>query len=182
LGLHFAAFNNPSHDFDRFVTDIERYRKNMTGLEYEETLFYLILPDFGHQISAKHHTEIEKLFEWLVNMNVSSILELCVLDSLAFPMDDDFFQAKVLDKVCIRDLNWRKVDMNIDILYQNQEFWKREYSKDNAISSGSIYDGLKKIHLYSSGNWSTLYHWASEDGLCQLDQVRMDLTSQETWR
>jgi hypothetical protein len=156
LGLNFSDFNQPSHDFAEFISSIWNDGPARNNLHFEQTLFYVVLPDFYRQSSDRFHRDVSTLFNWLVDRGVTSIIELVIPDSLEHPMEDDFVQANILDRFSVTRLDWRKLDVNIDIL----------------TASAKSKDSLEVVHLYSSGNWSVLYHWASEEGLCKLNQPK----------
>ncbi|MCJ1394328.1 hypothetical protein MMC18_007206 [Xylographa bjoerkii] len=158
LGLNLSDFNQPSHDFTEFISAIWNHGPAVKDLKFEQTLFYVVLPDFYHRDTDHFHTEVEILFKWLVAQDVTSIIELVIPDSLEHPLGDDFVQANILDKFSVTRLDWRKLDVNVNILTESAK------SKDS----------LQTVHLYSSGNWSVLYHWTSSDGLCKLEKLKKE--------
>jgi hypothetical protein len=100
---------------------------------------------------------VSKFFLWLGKKQVGTIVELNIPDNHLQPLSDEFVFDKVVN-FHVRRLDWRRLDMNVDFL----------------IESGAA-ASLTHLHLYSSGNWSTLYHWASAkefNGLSALPQVR----------
>lgn len=153
LGLNFSDFNEPSHDFSQFIRDIWKNRGAMKDLQFEPTLFYVVLPDFYHHDNTQFHDEVETLFKWLEEFQeVTSIVDLVIPDSFQKPMEDNFIQLKILDKFYVTSLNWRKMDINMEILTESVKTKK----------------SLRQVQLYSSGNWSILHHWASDDGLRKI--------------
>ena len=158
LGLNFSDFNQPSHDFTEFISATCHDGAADNGLEFEHTLFYVVLPDFFHRDNDKFHAEVATLFKWLADRKVTSIIDLVIPDSLQHPMDDDFVQLNILDKFSITSLDWRKLDINVNIL------------TDSAKSK----DSLQYVKLYSSGNWSVLFHWTSSDGISKLQKLKSE--------
>lgn len=122
-------------------------------LKFESTLLYVYLPDLCRFSSTDVHAVVSKFFDWLYSKGVRQIIELDIPDNHLQPLSDELISEKVL-KYKVQDLNWRRLDINLDLLSESE-------SKDT----------LKKLQLYSSGNWSTLYHWASEQGLASFKEV-----------
>ncbi|QSZ30959.1 hypothetical protein DSL72_000518 [Monilinia vaccinii-corymbosi] len=75
-------------------------------------------------------------------------------DSTTNSMSDTFVQESIINKFEIEKFDWRKLDVNLDIL-----------------TSSSHADHFTELVLYSSGNWSVLYHWLSDDGLAKLRKL-----------
>jgi len=123
-------------------------------LQFEETLFFVHLPDFNYVRMPRPHEGVGKLFSWLQTKNVKTIKRLHIPDSTISPMSDEFVESAILDKFMIEELDWRKLDLNLDVL-------TRAKNKDH----------ITDLSLYSSGNWSVLYHWISIDGLAKLPKV-----------
>jgi hypothetical protein len=128
----------------------------VNDLVFESTLLYVYLPDLCRFSSSEVHAAVSKFFLWLEKKDVTTIVELNIPDNHMQPLSDEF----VFDKVArfnVRNLDWRRIDMNLDFLIESR-------------AAASLTD----LHLYSSGNWSTLYHWASAEefnGLSALPQV-----------
>lgn len=74
-------------------------------------------------------------------------------DSATSPMSEELVQEVIVDQFEIEKFDWRKLDISLDIL---------------TAPKSKIRDTVKELTLYSSGNWSVLYHWASEEGLVTL--------------
>ena len=152
-----SDFNYSSHDFDFFIRDLTKYAKPDSlarDLQFEKTLLYVTLPDLELLLESNVHETIRDFFNWLRAMEVHTIKELNIPPSLAPPLPEDFGHTIILKHFCVERLNWRKLDMDISIL-----------KGPRTVSS------LKGLKLYSSGSWSILYHWASEDGVNELPKV-----------
>ncbi|OTA95155.1 hypothetical protein M434DRAFT_10064 [Hypoxylon sp. CO27-5] len=121
-----------------------------TSIEFEDTLFYVRLPDFDN-FKESPHEEVRTLFWWLSTRNVRIIKSLDIPDNTIRPICEELLEVAVLKKFEIHRLSWRKLDINLDIL-----------------TSSGYASKLTDITLYSSGNWSVLYHWISEEGLVRL--------------
>ena len=155
--LDLSDFNHSSHDFDLFIRDLTKYAKPNSvarDLEFEKTLLYVTLPDLQLLPENNVYDTIGKLFSWLRTMNVHTIKELNIPDRRIQPLTEDFVYNNILKHFRIERLDWRKLDMDISVLR-----WQ-----------GSV-SFLKGLKLYSSGSWSVLYHWASEDGVSALTEV-----------
>lgn len=144
-----SDFNRSSHDFTRFIEKLKDSEK--TDFKFQETLFYLTLPDFN-TFSKMCHDGVRHLFSWLKDeKGVKTIKDLKMPDSATSPMSEELVQEAIIEQFEIEKFDWRKLDISLDIL------------------TGSKHsDKLKDITLYSSCNWGVLYHWASDDGLVKL--------------
>lgn len=91
------------------------------------------------------------MMKWLKDKGVKTILRLIVPDCLYFPHPEGYI-AECVEDLSIRYLDWRKVDLCID-----------------AISC--LKESLEELHLYCSGNWAVIRHWAGADGLRKLDKL-----------
>lgn len=74
-------------------------------------------------------------------------------DSATSPLSGELVKEAIIDQFEIERFDWRKLDISLDIL---------------TAPESKIRDTVKELTLYSSGNWSVLYHWASEEGLVTL--------------
>ncbi|KAI5863991.1 hypothetical protein GGS23DRAFT_596472 [Durotheca rogersii] len=135
-----GSFANSSE----YRRDIDRVLKLELGLlypggssvEFEDVLFYICLPDLDN-FKEYVHNEMWRLFRWLKSRNIGFIKSLDIPDSTTNPMCDALLEEAVFDKFEMGKLNWRKLDINLDILTRCQ----------HAAT-------LIEITLYSSGNWS----------------------------
>lgn len=178
-----SDFSNPAHDFKGYIAKLTEdlpqpltkgnrkssaplgggekqiqlsRRETFTesnAIEFEDILFYVCLPDFNN-FKELPHGEVRTLFEWLRFRGVTTIRSLDIPDSTVHPMSDILLKGAVLDKFEVNKLVWRKLDMNLDILVKSD-----------------FADKITDLTLYSSGNWSVLYHWVSEEGLVKLTAV-----------
>jgi hypothetical protein len=180
IGLNFSDFNRSSHDFGKFIGDLARYEAALSNLSFEDTLLYVILPDFYRCENDEHHNHVRKLFTWLQTKKVKAIVRLVLPDSETHPLSEEFFKEVILNKFSISRLNWRKLDINLDVLYSPITLHSGrspEIKVKNAAAQVKNDDEEKPIQvllgvdLYSSGNWGPLYHWASEQGLKQHRKV-----------
>jgi hypothetical protein len=96
---------------------------------------------------------MKRFLVWLKERGVKAIKELIIPDSCKSPLTPEFVRAHVLRTFNIESLDWKVLDVSLDLLTENAP-------------------SLKEVTLYSSGNWSILYHWVSVDGLAKLKNVR----------
>jgi hypothetical protein len=149
-----SDFNQSSHDFTRFIDQLTQ-RSSPDNLLFEETLFYVYLPDLNTFKKPCPHDGVRALFSWLgEHKGVKKIKNLNMPDSTTSPMSDELVGEAIIDRFEIEKFDWRKLDINLDILT------KSEHAAQ-----------FTDITLYSSGNWSVLYHWKSKDGLAKLEWV-----------
>ena len=164
-----SDFNQSSYNFRDFVRRFTNFdpgqdpelveipvSKGGKAELFEETLFYVTLPNLNNIRKLCPHEGVRTLFWWLHHcQNVKWIKTLTIPDSTTSPMSDELLAEAVIEKFQIEEFDWRKLDISLDILTQSP------HAKH-----------FKIISLYSSGNWSTLYHWVlSKDGLAQLHNV-----------
>lgn len=183
-----SDFNRSSHDFKGFVEKLTKidpassgnvrgdektqrepfgsrsgHAKSHVGgsaaaigrLDFEPNLFFVSLPDFNNFRKPCPHEGVRSLFHWLHGKGVKQIDELNMPDSTTSPMSDELVYEAILNVFTVRRFDWRKLDINLDILTRNPDTAK----------------AITHLTLYSSGNWSTLYHWTSVDGLPRLTSV-----------
>jgi hypothetical protein len=151
LCLDMSDFNRSSHDFTRFIKKLKD--SPTTDFKFQNTLFYLTLPDFN-TFSKACHSGVREFFCWLKDdKKVNIIKDLKMPDSATSPMSEELVQEVIVDQFEIEKFDWRKLDISLDIL---------------TAPKSKIRDTVKELTLYSSGNWSVLYHWASEEGLVTL--------------
>jgi hypothetical protein len=202
--LDLSDFNQDSHNFHHFVDDLAlqaaaRKRKKQRqlskkqkeplttdgesseddcDLRFEDTLLYLCLPNLGRYSNEFAHTSVSRLFTWLYEKGVRTIMEVNITDNLLNPLSDDLIQQDLLNRFEIHSLDWQRVDVNLDTLTSSRVSLANEGSSVREVSSviGSPSGAessptFKALKLYSSGNWSVLYHWQSSEGLCKLTHV-----------
>ena len=114
----------------------------------------MTLPDLQLLPTSDVYGTTGALFDWLWAMGVQTIKDLNIPDQRIQPLTEDFVHTKILSRFQVLNLDWRKLDLDISIL-----------------KSPKTASSLKKLRLYSSGNWSVLYHWASDDGVSALPEV-----------
>jgi hypothetical protein len=152
-----SDFDQESHDFAEFVDDLVANASSCVEEEndllFEDTLVYAYLPDLKRFTGKIVHTAISKLFDWLYRKGVRTILDLNIPDNQLQPLSDERMLEDVFQRFDIRTLDWRRLDVNVDLFLDKQP-------------------KLQELNLYSSGNWSVLYHWSNVG----LDKVRMALT------
>jgi len=156
LCLDMSDFNSSSHDFGTFVKKLLD-----ETVVFESTLFHVYLPDLNYFPKKCPHDGVRALFDWLAKKGseekksrVEAIIKLNMRDNTTAPMSDELVKEAIIDSFKINIFDWRKLDINLDILTNT----------DNRVH-------FTELTLYSSGNWSTLYHWSSHDGLGQLPNV-----------
>lgn len=149
-----SDFNQSSHDFNRFITQLTQHSR-VDNLQFEETLYYIYLPDLNTFKKPCPHDGVRSLFEWLSGQKgVQIIKNLNMPDNTTSPMSDELVKDAIINRFHIEKLDWRKLDINLDTLTTSNH-------------AAHFLD----LTLYSSGNWSVLYHWVSRDGLEKLEQV-----------
>jgi hypothetical protein len=120
-------------------------------VEFEPTLKYVELPAFDG-IEASRREEAKVILDWLrKSRNVEKIFHLSVTDSLHEPHSEETIEEAV-KHFDIEILDWRRIDLSIRTI------------RDAAPN-------VRRLHLYSSGNWAALDHWIGPDGVCTLPKV-----------
>ncbi|KAF5977372.1 intracellular serine protease [Fusarium bulbicola] len=164
LCLDMSDFNQSSHNFDKFVerlTLIDEGAAEESTLQFENSLFFVQLPDLNYVKPACQHDTFRKLFHWLKDRKkVKSIKKLSIPDNTTTPMSDTFFDLYILRNFELSVLDWRKKDIDLGILTGS--------TYENINDSPGRQQSLTELTLYSSGNWGVLYHWISENGLALL--------------
>lgn len=168
LCLDMSDFNQSSHDFKKFVDELIKSTdelKSSTGkltkstdkqLQFEECLLSVFLPDLNIFKKDIPHDGVRELFKWLHGEgNVKRIKSLSIPDSTTRPMSDELVSEAIVDVFEIEKMDWRKLDINLDILVRSPH-----------------HEEFTDITLYSTGNYSVLYHWISEHGLKKLTGLR----------
>ena len=98
--------------------------------------------------------EAEKILQWLrTKKSVTEIIELRVPGSTPRAESEEVI-AKALCGITVDILDWRVLDLSIDIILRSQ-------AKD-----------VEELHLYSSGNFGVLQQWSGIEGVTLLPKVR----------
>ncbi|KAE9380874.1 hypothetical protein N431DRAFT_362973 [Stipitochalara longipes BDJ] len=171
LCLDMSDFNQSSHNFETFVDKLTQLDANPdekeTAFEFEDPLFFVHLPDLNYVKQPCSHHATRRLFEWLSDKKkVRKIKKLSIPDNTINPLSEAFVEQYILDAFDIEELDWRKLDVNLDVITGTKE--RRRPAKEGKKPPSDTWKSLKHLTLYSSGNWSALYHWISEDGLARL--------------
>ncbi len=146
-------------------------------LRFEDTLFFVHLPDLNYVKQPCPHKTMKILFAWLrEKQHVQTIKKLNIPDNTNNPMSPAFFELNVLIGFEIESLDWRALDLNLDILTGSEG---RRNDANMPARPCKTQASLKELTLYSRGNWSVLYHWISKDGLAKLPRV--SITIPEMW-
>ncbi|KAI1658873.1 hypothetical protein F4813DRAFT_388133 [Daldinia decipiens] len=187
LCLDMSDFNQSSHNFEKFVEKLTSIDDEDEGvdleddstLQFEDTLFFVHLPDLNYVKQPCPHETLRMLFEWLRDKkHVEVIRKLTIPDNTINPMNPVFFEQHILDKFEIQALDWRTLDMNLDILTGSTSMENTLDFQANTLPIPQTRLSLRELTLYSSGNWSVLYHWISKDGLAKvanLQKVRIEI-------
>ncbi|KAK3306078.1 peptidase S8/S53 domain-containing protein [Chaetomium strumarium] len=155
LSLDLSDFNRSSHDFKRFVTELVNSTER-NAVQFEECLVSVFLPDLNTFKKPVPHDGVSELFEWLRDSGkVRRIKSLNIPDNTTVLMSDGHVSECILERFEIERFVWRKLDINLDILISSPH--------------KSVFT---EITLYSTGNFSVLYHWASKDGIGSLPGLR----------
>lgn len=180
-----SDFNCPLLDFEMFVnrltsTEAGHMDHDSDGEQdpsisppgmilLEDTLFFVQLPDLNHVKRPCYQETIRKLFSWLARtQRVETIKRLYIPDSSLTPLDDAFIALYILNQFKIEAMDWRKLDLNLEVLTSGSSGRRTE---PELAANWNVRNHLKELTLYSSGNWSVLYHWISEEGLARLPKV-----------
>ncbi|KAL4937618.1 hypothetical protein BDV06DRAFT_215742 [Aspergillus oleicola] len=173
LCLNMSDFNRSSHDFEKFTTkhhlddDDDDDEGTAVGpsrtVSFEDTLFFVQLPDLNHVKQPCYQGTIGKLFSWLAKIQgVKTINRLYIPDNSLTPLSDAFIARCVLDQFRIEVMDWRKLDANLEVFTCGCD----------DPGTGNTRRHIKELTLYSSGNWSVLYHWICKDGLAKLPESK----------
>jgi hypothetical protein len=136
-------------DFARFV---KTFCNPIEGIEFEQTLASVELPDMSMALNQSFDSEIIQMFNALKTIfKVDKIVSLTAWDNPLHPLPD-YKIAIIVDAFKVEELKWCKQDFDLDVL------------RPRAAS-------LRRLSLFSSGNWGTLYHWTSLGGLLSFPKV-----------
>ncbi|EXJ88024.1 hypothetical protein A1O1_04951 [Capronia coronata CBS 617.96] len=155
LCLDMSDFNRSSHDFTRFIKKLRDAPES----------------DFKFR-----ETGTREFFAWLKNeKKVNIINDLKIPDSATHPPSEELIKEAIIDQFEIEKFDWRKLDVSLDMLTAPRGELGGSGNNITALDSEcdpqpQFRDKIKEITLYSSGNWSVLYHWASEEGLKNLGE------------
>lgn len=120
-------------------------------VDFEPTLKYVELPSFDG-IEASRREEAKVVLDWLrKSRNVEKIFHLSVTDSLHEPHSEETIEDSV-KHFDVEILDWRRIDISIHTILEAAP-------------------NVKRLRLYSSGNWAALDHWIGLDGVCTLQKV-----------
>ncbi|KAI1491853.1 hypothetical protein F5X96DRAFT_629727 [Biscogniauxia mediterranea] len=178
LSLDMSDFNSSSHDFKLFIDKLinldddpstsldgmAEYNRSLSGsnpvsshsLSFESCLFFVYLPDLNNFRKPCPHEGVRELFDWLRDVKrVQRIKTLSIPDSTTSPMSDEFVHEAIVKSLRIEKFDWHKLDLNLEILTRS------DYPEE-----------FTELTLYSSGNWSVLYQWTSDDGLPKLASLK----------
>jgi len=70
--------------------------------------------------------------------------DLRVPDSFSNPVPDETIEELLHENFKIWEFDWRKLDLSIDVI--------EVAAKD-----------VKRLHLYTTGNWPVLFYWATSN-------------------
>ena len=164
LHIDLSDFDNPStHDFQSFIAYLEAFTElkaqepdnpQVPHIAFEETLSCVLLPNFALSTECPFEHKILPFLDLIQKRGVRKIINLIVPDSISKPTSEGDI-ATLLEKFEIERLNWQKLDMDLEILREKDEFMQ-----------------LRELYLYSSGNWGLLYFWGKDDILHNMKKVR----------
>ena len=157
-----CTFDTRAHSFAAYAEHLTRQPNGVSGsVDFEKVLSYANFPELSYRSSEPmddyktDRNEVTNILKWLADSKkVKEIMKITVLDHLYNPHDDVDITEHV-NKLKVRSLNWRKLDLFL---------------------GGLDPEGpVEKLHLYSSGNAATIQHWFSDSGqggLMDLKNVR----------
>jgi hypothetical protein len=184
LCLDMSNFNQSSHNFETFVDKLTQLDIDLpegkSVLRFEDTLFFVHLPDLNYVKQPCPHHTIHRLFDWLGRKEVRTIKKFSIPDNTTYPLSDAFVQQYIIDAFDTEELDWRKLDVNLDIIAGTPD--RRRLAKEVNKPTSNTWKCLTDLALYSSGNWSVLYHWISKDGLAKLEGVRLSRLLRHEYR
>jgi hypothetical protein len=96
--------------------------------------------------------EVLYVIKWLrLVKGVKKIIRLKVLDSRYEPHKEEVIEEAIKD-VDVEELDWRRLDLSI-----------------RTVQAAAA--NVKTPHLYSGGDWASICHWMSENGINRLKVV-----------
>ncbi len=163
-------FNQGTHDFAQFIELVKLNLRTPSGLHdapdpapninFESVLRYVHFPDLSQDALSKDakidRQEVSLVLQWLRLKGVKSIMKLVVPDCRDNPLDEEQIYECLKDFE-IDELNWRRLDLGVEPIM-------------------CLAPTIAVLHLYSSGNWAVLDHWASERGLKRLWKVHLPIS------
>lgn len=156
ISLDLSMFSRRTHKFKLFV-DCLLQEQQPFDIRFHPTLLYVHFPylDASYQSSGPTAigTEAEKMLQWLrTKKSVTEIIELRVPGSTPRAESEEVI-AKALSGISVDILDWRVLDLSIDIIIESRA------------------KNVEELHLYSSGNWGVLQQWSGIEGVTLLPQV-----------
>lgn len=140
----------------------EQFKKDYKHYQLNPTLQYAAFPqvsvisnDSGNKPSAGTRGRTDMLFfsSWLRNPKGVTRILTVIVDDLMEPSHSDEVVEQSLKDFEVEILDWRKVDMCPQTIYQ-------------------IGSRIHTLHLYWSGRNSVLRGWSEPDGLARLSCLR----------
>ncbi|KAI8220105.1 hypothetical protein K4K54_008892 [Colletotrichum sp. SAR 10_86] len=174
-----------------------------SGLKFDEVLSYVRFPPVtveltgrqnaerlgrpngklsGHQNRGRH--DMEFFFKWLHDKGVRRILTVEVDDRVdaahgdsicnEVPHSDESIQAS-LENIVVEHLNWRKTDLDPQVICQAnpQKGSQRNNSNASHDYPPQIRSDLREVTLQWSGNIAALRAWSEPEGLPQLPKLEV---------
>ncbi|KAK5989096.1 Subtilisin DY-like protein [Cladobotryum mycophilum] len=129
-------------------------KQTFENINFETALSYICLPPriLSTAVNAQTETDTlatyERIFAFLRDRNVTKIFKVIVNDLAGRPHTDEMI-TKLIKGFDVEHWEWKKLDMNIETILEAAP-------------------NVKTVSLHSSGSYSALQGWASEDGLIKL--------------
>ncbi len=155
--LDLSIFSQTTHRFGPFVDGLVRERQ-LFEVRFHPTLLYVEFP----YLNASYFSdgpktigqEAAKILQWLrKKKNVTEIVRLRVPGSIPRAESEEFVE-KALSGISVHVLDWRVLDLSIDILLNCDA------------------KCVEVLSLYSSGNWGVLQQWSGAEGVALLPKVK----------
>ena len=162
LDLSDFDYHDPTTTATDFKAWLQAFRRSHDKFQFDEWLTCLRLPDMScHEVPLDLRDQLERYYEQLLDtlsggleescFGISRVWKLVVKDSERYPVSDRLI-CKWVTKFQVVDLDWRKLDLDISRLVTQRS-------------------QLRKIKLYSGGNWPPIFFWTSSEGLVRLRKV-----------
>ena len=111
--LNMSDFNQSSHNFEVFINKLTQLECKTTASEgntdgvlcFEDTLFFVHLPDLNYVKQPCPHRTIYQLFSWLADKGVRTIKKLSIPDNTTNPLSDAFVQQYIINVFDIVELD-----------------------------------------------------------------------------
>ena len=157
--LDLTMFGRETHKFKPFVEALGRVPPL---IRFFPTLFYVQFPYLNPSFYERPPAigeEVEKVLQWLKDKKgVTEVIELRVPGSDPRAESEEPIQ-RALSGLSIDELDWGVLDLSIDILLRGAT------------------KNIKRLHLYSSGNWGVLQQWSGAEGVALLHRVSISKMS-----